>query len=440
MNVQVETLPHCITTLRVEVPPDKVTAAWSSIAQDYARQARIPGYRPGKAPRAIIEKKFQKEIREEVEKRLLGESTREAISEKKLRVLALSNVEDVEFSDDKSLRFSATLVTAPEFETPEYKGIPVTAASTEVTDAEVEEALENLRDQYADFEDIADRGLEMDDYAVIDYTGRIDGKPVHEVFPKAGKPLSSNHDFWIRLTPESFFPGFSEALLGAVPDETREVEIEVPQDFVVEEMRGVKIGYVVTVKGVKRKQLPEINDEFAAKVAQGKTAADLRGLALDELQRQKEIQAAGEKRAQVMAHLLSKVECELPENMVRGETRRLLGEIVKENQSRGVTDEVIRENEKDLLSSAARSARDRLKGTFILLRIAEAEKIGVTREELQGRIAALAARYGMAFDKMLKELQKREALDQINEEILTGKVLDFLVANASVQTAEAKAE
>ena len=438
MNVQVETLPHCLTTLRVEIPPDKVNAAWSSIAQDFAKQARIPGYRPGKAPRNVIEKKFQKEIREEVEKRLLGESTREAISEKKLRVLSLANVEDVEFSDDKSLRFSATLVTAPEFETPEYKGIPLTVQSVEVTDTEVDEALENLRNQYADFEDITERGLEMDDYAVIDYTGTIDGKPVHEVFPKAGKPLSGNNDFWIRLTPESFFPGFANALLGAKPDETREVEIEVPQDFAVEEMRGQKIRYDVKIKGVKRKNLPEINDEFAAKVVQGKTAADLRELAKDELKRQKENQAAGEKRAQIMKHLLSKVECELPENMVRGETRRLLAEIVKENQSRGVTEEVIRENEKDLLASAGQSARERLKGSFILMRIAEAEKISVTREEFQSRIAALGARYGMAYDKMLKELEKREALDQINEEILTGKVLDFLVANASV--AEAKAE
>ena len=197
---------------------------------------------------------------------------------------------------------------------------------------------------------------------------------MHEVFPKAGKPLSGNNDFWIRLTPESFFPGFANALIGAKPDETREVEIEVPQDFAVEEMRGQKIQYAVAVKAAKRKQLAEIDDAFASKVVAGKTAADLRELAKDELRRQKESQTAGDKRAQIMAHLLSKVECELPENMVRGETRRLLAEIVKENQSRGVTEEVIRENQNDLLASAGQSARERLKGSFILLRIAETEK------------------------------------------------------------------
>src|SRR5438067_702517 len=213
MNVEVENLPHCITTLRVEVPPEKVSAVWDDIAKDYARYAKLPGYRPGKAPRAIVEKKFQKEIRDELQKRLLNESTREAISEKNLRVLSVTNVEDVEIADDKTMRFTATLVTAPEFELPDYKNLSIETKSADVSDEEVDAAIANLRNQSADFSDIAERGLAMDDYAVIDFAGTIDGKPVHEVFPKAGKPLSHGSDFWLRLTPESFFPGFSAALL-----------------------------------------------------------------------------------------------------------------------------------------------------------------------------------------------------------------------------------
>lgn len=435
MNVEVENLPHCVTTLRVEVPPEKVSAAWENIAKDYARYAKLPGYRPGKAPRAIVEKKFQKEIRDELQKRLLNESTREAITEKNLRVLSVTNVEDLEIGDDKTMRFTATLVTAPEFELPDYKAISVEVKPNEVTEDEINLAVENLRNQYADFTDILDRGLQMDDFAVIDYTGAIDGKPVHEVFPKAGKPLSGNKDFWIRLTPESFFPGFSDALLGAKPGESHEFDIEVPQDFAVEEMRGQKIHYAVTIKGVKEKQLPELTDEFAAKVIEGKNLGEMREIVKDELQRGKTTENENAKRSQIMTQLLSKVECELPEGMVRSETRRILAEIVRENQTRGVADEVLKENEKDLIGSASQSARDRLKGTFILIRIAEAEKISVTREELQQRIAAMAARYGMSFDKMLKELEKREALDSVNEEILTGKVLDFLSSNVSVQNA-----
>ncbi len=434
MNVQVENLPNCITTLHVEVEPEKVNKAWENIAKDYVRYAKLPGYRPGKAPRKIVEKKFEKQIREELEKQLLSESCREAISEKKLRVLSIANVEDVEIAQDKGMHFTATLVTAPEFEMPEYKNIPVTVKSGEVTDAEVEEAIENLRNQYADFSDIAERDLAMNDFAVIDYAGTIDGKPVHDVFPKAGKPLSGNSEFWIRLTPQSFFPGFSEQLIGAKLGETREFDIEVPADFAVAEMAGQKIHYKVTIKGLKEKQLPELTDEFAAKVIPGKNVSELRDLVKVELSREKAAELDREKRGQIMQHLLGKVECELPENLVRGETRRILAEIVRENQARGVADELIKDNEKDLIGSASQGARERLKGTFILLRIAENEKISITKEEYQQHLAQMAARYGVAMDKMLKELEKRGALEQIQEEILTGKVLDFLSSNASVQT------
>src|SRR5580658_5168018 len=134
MNVQVDALPNCLATLRVEVPPEKVTAARDGIVGDYTSQAKLPGYRPGKAPRAVVERKFQKEIREELERKLLSESTRAAISEKKLRVLQVQNVEDVEFAADQSLHFTATVVTAPDFELPEYRNIPVTVPPEEVSE------------------------------------------------------------------------------------------------------------------------------------------------------------------------------------------------------------------------------------------------------------------------------------------------------------------
>ncbi len=435
MNVQVENLPNCITTLRVEVEPEKVTKAWESVTSDYTRYAKIPGYRPGKAPRAIIEKKFQKEIREELQKKLLSESCRAAITENNLRVLTLSEVEDVEIAEDKTMRFTATLVTAPEFALPDYKSIAVQLKLAAVSDAEVADSIEHLRNQAADFIDIPDRALQMGDFAVIDYNGTIDGKPVHELFPKAGKPLSGNNDFWIRMTAEAFFAGFCEQLVGAKIGDTRAFDIAVSAEFAVKEMSGQKIHYEVTIKGIKEKKLPELNDEFAAKVMPGKDLAGLRELAKEELQKQKASEADRDKRNQIMNYLLANVECELPQNMVRYETKRILADVVRENQARGVADELLKENEKDLVNAASQGARDRLKGTFILLRIAEAEKISVSKEELQQRITELSLRYGMPRDKMLKELESRDAIEQVNEEILTGKVLDFLTSNATVQAA-----
>lgn len=433
MNVVVETLPNCLATLRVEVEPEKVSQTREAVAREFGQFARIPGYRQGKAPRSVVEKKFAKQIREELEKKLLSDSTREAIKEKNLRVLQLANIEDVQIGDDNKMSFTATVVTQPEIEVPNYKGLQIQPRATEVTDAEIDESIENLRDQAADFADVTeDRGAAMDDFVVVDYTGTIDGKPVHEAFPKAGKPLSGNQEFWIKMTDEAFFPGFCAALVGAKVGETRTFTIEVPADFPVEGMPGQKIQYEVTLKGIKQKTLPELNDEFADSIVKGKTLAELRDMAREELSRQKVSNAEADKRNQIMRALLSQVECELPQGLVRQETQRLLADIVRENQARGVTDEVLKENEKELVGAAAQSARERLKGSFILMRIAELENIKVTREELFGRIAMLAQRYEMTFEKMLKELESRNGVEQINEEILTAKVLDFLVSNASV--------
>jgi FKBP-type peptidyl-prolyl cis-trans isomerase (trigger factor) len=188
----------------------------------------------------------------------------------------------------------------------------------------------------------------MEDYVVVSYEGTVDGKPVHESFPKAGKPLSGNDEFWIKMTDEAFFPGYCAQLVGANPGETREFDIE------------------------------------------------------------------------------------LPANMVRGETQRILGELVRENQARGVAEEVLKENQKELVGVASQNAREKLKGTFLLLRIAEAEDLAVSREEIFGRIAALAERYKVTFEKMVKELQKSNGIDQLTEEILTVKALDFVVSKANV--------
>ena len=433
MNVELQALPNCLANLRIEVEPEAVKKKQEEVAKQYVKYAKLPGFRAGKAPRSVVEKKFNTEIKDEVTKQVLSDATRQAITDKGLRVLSLSEVEDVEWGDDQSLKFRATLILQPAFDLPDYKGIPVTVPTIDVTEAEVDDALENLREQQADFPDVEPaRPAAMDDYVVVDYDGTIDEEPVHLKFPKAGKPLTHNADFWIKMTDEAFFPGFCANLVGANVGDTREFDIEVPADFPVEGMPGAKIHYKVAVKGVKTRTLPELNDEFADSITKGKTLADLRVMAREELERQKKSQAESAKRSSVMSALLAKVECELPTQLVRQQTQSVLSDIVRENQARGVTEEVLKEHERELVGSAAQTARERLKGTFVLLRIAEQEGIKVTETELRTRINQLARRYEMSFDKMLKELQKRSALDQIREEIITAKTLDLLAKEALV--------
>src|SRR6266481_9152828 len=157
MKVEVEKQPGSISTLHIELPSDEVSKEWDAIANSFARVAKIPGYRPGKAPRSVIEKRFRKEIQDEVTKKLVSKSYHDAIEQKKLRVASLTNLEDVQFGEDKSMRFRATVVTAPEFDLPNYKNIPVELPDTKVSDEDVDETLERLRDQTADFVDVPER-------------------------------------------------------------------------------------------------------------------------------------------------------------------------------------------------------------------------------------------------------------------------------------------
>src|SRR3984893_7960113 len=238
MKVEVEKEPPGMATLRIELPPEDVRKEWDAIASNYSRYARIPGYRAGKAPRQVIEKKFRKEIQDELTKALVSKSYHEAIAEKKLRVVSLNDLGDVEFGDDRSMRFRATVVTAPEFELPEYKNIPVQLPETNVSESEVDVAIERVRDQSADFVDVPERGLEMGDFAVIDFEGSSDGKPISEIAPQASKNLHGGKKFWLHLVSDNFLPKFCEQMVGQKPGETRTVTVDFAADFPVKELAG----------------------------------------------------------------------------------------------------------------------------------------------------------------------------------------------------------
>src|SRR5437763_5366638 len=226
MKVQVEKKPESVSTLKIELPPEEVSKEWDAIANSFGRFAKIPGYRPGKAPRAVVDKRFRKEIQEEVTKKLVSKSYREAVEQKKLRVASLTNVEQVHFGEDKSMRFQATVETAPEFKLANYKNIPVELPETKVTGAEIDATLERLRDQTADFGDVPERAAQMDDFVVIDFEGTVDGKPIGEVAPQASKNLHGGKKFWLHLVADNFLPKFWEQIIGQKKDEARPVTVD----------------------------------------------------------------------------------------------------------------------------------------------------------------------------------------------------------------------
>ena len=312
MKVEVEKKPESVSTLRIELPPEEVSKEWDAIANSFARFAKIPGYRPGKAPRSVIEKRFRKEIQDEVTKKLVSKSYHDAIAQKQLRVASLTNLEDVQFGEDKSMRFRATIVTAPEFELPEYKNIPVQLPDTKVSEAEIDAALERLREQAADFVDVPGRGLEMGDFAVLDFDGVIDGRPISEIAPNASKNLQGGRKFWLHLAPENFLPRFCEQLIGMKPGETRSVQVEFPADLPVAELAGKKADYAVTVNEVKERVLPPVDDALAAKIVPGKSLVDFRQMIEHDLEHGKEHEIERTKEAQIIKFLDERTSFDLP--------------------------------------------------------------------------------------------------------------------------------
>ncbi|MEY2512280.1 MAG: trigger factor [Verrucomicrobiota bacterium] len=433
MKIEVQNEPPGMATLRIELPPEDVRKEWDAIASNYSRYARIPGYRAGKAPRQVIEKKFRKEIQDELTKALVSKSYHEAIAEKQLRVVSLTDVGDVEFGEDRSMRFRATVVTAPEFELPDYKNIPVQLPATAVSEAEVDTAIERLRDQAADFVDVKERELAMGDFAVLDFTGAIDGVPISEIVPEASKNLHGGKKFWLHVAPENFLPKFGEQIVGMKPGETRSVQVEFPADFPVTELAGKKADYAVTLSEIKEKVLPAVDDGFAAKIMPEKTLAELRHAIEHNLEHEKEHEIERAKEQQIVKFLHERISFDLPPPLLKNETRRALNELVHRNRERGVPDELLKGKEKELIEGAGSLAAHRLKTNFILHRIAEAEKIEVTREEIDEAIRAQAAHYNVSVEKMRKEFEENDRVNGLAEEILLGKTLDFLKANVSVE-------
>ena len=439
MKVEVEKQPGSVSTLQIELPPEEVSKEWDAIANSFARFAKIPGYRPGKAPRAVIEKRFRKEIQDELTKKLVSKSYHEAIEQEQLRVASLANIEDVQLGEDKSMRFRATVVTVPEFELSEYKSIPVQLPETNVSESEVDIAIERLRDQSADFVDVPERGLEMGDFAVIDFEGSTDGKPISEIAPQASKNLHGGKKFWLQLASDNFLPKFCEQMLGQKPRERCAVTVDFAVDFPVKELAGKQANYDVTVREIKQKVLPALDDAFAAKLIPGKALADLRQILEHDLAHEKEHERERAKEGQVVKYLHERIQFELPPALLKNETRRILADLVQRNRERGVPDEMLKDKEKELIETAAGLAAHRLKTNFILHRIAERENIQVSRDDIYARLREEAARYNVPMEKMRKELQEHDGLDGFAEQILLGKTLDFLKANVSVGAAQERA-
>ena len=430
MNLTVENLGPCKKLLRVEVDAPAVDAAYNAVTHEFHKQARLPGFRPGKSPLHLVVKAFTAQIDSEVKRKLLSESYRQAIAEQKLRVVGQPDIEEIQFARGQPYQFAVTLETAPEFELPEYKGLPVKREMPVVTEEDIQRALNVLREQRAVYTDV-DREVKVGDFVVVNYTGTCDGRPITETAPTA-RGLTEKKSFWLHVQKDSFIPGFTQQLIGAKAGEKRTVTVDFPAQSVAPQLSGKQGVYEVEIVQVKEKSLPAANDEFARSYGAEDLAKLGAGVEAD-LQNELNHKIKRSVRDQLVRELLNRVKCELPESIVLSETRSAVYDIVRENQQRGVTKETIEQQKDQIFSVANNSAKNRIKAAFILGRIAEKEGIKADQKEITQRIHWLAQQYNISPEQMEKQLRERNGLAEIEEQIISAKVFDYLELQARVE-------
>ena len=438
MNIVVEKQPKCIATLNVEVPAADVAARREKIASTYASQAKIAGFRPGKAPKNVIQKRFGKQISEELTEALFEEACDQALEKESLKVLDFGFPNNLNERPDGSIVFDTKLILAPEITLPEYKGIEVKAPSTEITDAELDEQLQSLRERLAEFEDVAGRALQADDIAIVDFTTTVGGQPLTEVIGDKGQYLAKRENHWLPVKEGAFLPGYAVQLIDMNIGDEKDVTISLGEDFPFEDLRGKEITLHTTLRGIKASKLPELDDAFAEKLVPGKSLSDLKDLIRGNMSQEKAKQIGEFKVNQIVEHLNKSVSFDLPEEIVMRETQNQADSLVEEGSKQGASEEEMMERQQEIFSVATQRAVTNLRTNFLLQEIAAAEKITVPDANLLAHIQRIAESRKQPIKKVIKDLQRTRRIQSIRNSLLIGLTIDFLVEHAKVTEVSAE--
>ena len=430
MNVTVETLAPCKKLIRIDYPVEEVGATFDKITREFQKYANLPGFRPGKAPKHLVMRSYGERIESEVKRELIGNGYRDAIKDNDLHIVGEPDFEEIQFAKDTPFQFAVTVETAPDFELPEYKGLEAKREMRTVTEEDIDQALTVLQEKRGSFNDV-DRPVEDGDYVVINYKGTCDGKPITEIAAGASR-LESAEGFWVNVAADQFIPGFTEQLVGGKAGESRSVNVDFAADFAVTELAGKAGLFEVEISQVKVQDLPEVNEEFAKQFGAESVESLREGIHRD-LEAELKSKLSRDLRNQLLQGLMSKVTCELPESVVEEETKNVVYNIVRENRNRGVSKEMIDTQKDEIYSMASNSAKDRIKSAFIIGKIASKEGITAKNEEINYRIIELAQTYDIKPEKMAKQLKERNGISEIQEQIISSKVVDFLELHAKIE-------
>lgn len=426
MDIKIQETNPTRRTVTVTIPAADVAAAEKEVLKGFKREAALPGFRPGKAPESALRLKYGKAIADEVSQRLLSQGYQRITEEKSFTIYTLADVhrdENAAPGADVVIRYEVDVV--PPFKTPDWKSIRIPSEAVTVTDADVEEHLTKIREQRARYEKTEEPAAKGD-YVRIAYTGTVGGKPVSEIDAEA-KSYGSAESTWEEAGAEGVavaIPAIAKAVIGLKAGDTAKAEFTFPADHEREALRGKTVQYAITASEVRRKQLPAIDEAFFKAVGV-KDEAELRDQLRKGIEGSKKQAAETARREKAVDALLAGQDFPLPDSAVNSVAQGLFYQYAELRMRSGVKPEQLETQRDEILAESKKAAAIRVRAQFVLARIAEEEKIEVTREDLSTAVMQAAYSSQTPPEKLVKD---RQRLAEIRRDTLLNKALDLVLA------------
>ena len=425
MSLQVEKLEKNMAKLTIEVPAEEVTKALNTAYGKDKSKINVPGFRKGKAPRKLIEQMYGKGVfYEDAANEMIPGAYAKAVEECEEEIVSSPKIEVVQIEEGKPFIFTAEVALKPEVTLGEYKGVKVAKADTEVSDADVDKEINRERENNARTINVEDRAVKDGDMTVIDFEGFVDG-----VAFEGGK----GENYPLTIGSGSFIPGFEEALIGAELNKETEVNVTFPEDYHAEELKGKPAVFKCTVKEIKEKQLPELDDEFASEVSEFDTMEEYRADVKKNLADRKAVEAKNAKEEAAVDAVIANAQMEIPDAMVETQQRQMVQDFAQRIQSQGITMEQYMQytgvTVEQLLEQVKPQALKRIQFRLVLEAVVKAENITVSEEDFDAEAAKMAETYKMEADKV-KELLGEEGKKQVMEDLAVSKAAEFVAENA----------
>ncbi len=414
----------CRRELDLEIPAEEVQKAMERVAREFARVARVPGFRPGKAPVTLIRRRFAEDIKSEVLQSLLPERIEQAVTEQKMVPVTRPHVEQVDFAEGGPLKFKATFEVLPDFPLGDYQNLEVEVDALEITDAEVEKSLTEMRERAATFVPVEGRPIADGDYAQIELVGTPVG---------GGEPLRGENVL-CHIGAEETLGAFSENLRGAQTGDHRRFEVRYPEDFPDPKLAGKVYTYAIEIVANKEKKLPELNDEFAKDVSEAATLEELRGKIRQNLEAERDLRRTHQAHERIVSKLIAAHDFPVPEALIEQQMDVRLERAIRSLAAQGVDPRSVNVDWVTLRRRQRDRALEDVKAELILDRIASAEGIEADEQEVQRQIALLAERSGESATAVQARLTKQGALDRIKSKLRSDKTLEWLYKKTRIRT------